>query len=205
LRPAFDFAIGGDRDQTRRAVQNGEGEVARLYRAGIELGYAQVVHLGRQIRESVERERSLPAPTRNADHPLAFAPPAWKEPGNAVSAEDRPVEPVSTEERSENAVEALAIDGSGAASEPKSSGAGRRTAVLEFLRQILARGPVTAREVERLAVPAGLLAEGTSIGDSKAFRIARAALGVKTYQQPGRRAGGWIWSLGEATGSATAG
>jgi hypothetical protein len=98
-----------DRDQIRRAVQNGEGELARLYRRGVELGFAQVVQLGRQIRESVERERSLPAPTRDADHPLAFASPAWSEPGNAVSAEDRTVAAVSTEERSEDAVTAPAI------------------------------------------------------------------------------------------------
>jgi hypothetical protein len=101
--------VGSDRDQIRRAVQNFECDVPRLYRLGVEMGYAQVVHLGRQIRESVERERSLPAPTRDADHPLAFASPAWSEPGNAVSAEDRTVAAVSTEERSEDAVTAPAI------------------------------------------------------------------------------------------------
>jgi hypothetical protein len=38
-------------------VQNGECEVARLYRLGVEMGYGQVVHLGRQIKETVDRDR----------------------------------------------------------------------------------------------------------------------------------------------------
>ena len=52
-----------------------------------------------------------------------------------------------------------------------------------------------AIEVERRAVDAGLLDLRMPIGKSKTFRTARSALGVKTQQQPGKRAGGWIWSL----------
>ena len=49
--------------------------------------------------------------------------------------------------------------------------------------------------IERRAIQAGLLEPGMPIGKSKTFRVARSALGVKTQQQPGKRAGGWIWCL----------
>ena len=78
-----------------------------------------------------------------------------------------------------------------------SCGGGNKAAVA-FLRDALAQGPISAREIERRAVSAGLLEEGKPIGKSKVFRTARAALGAKSYQQPGQRAGGWIWSWDQA-------
>jgi hypothetical protein len=32
-------------------------------------------------------------------------------------------------------------------------------------------------------------------GDTRFFRSARQALGIKPFQQPGRKGGGWIWVL----------
>jgi hypothetical protein len=195
-----------DRDQIRRAVQNGEGELARLYRRGVELGFAQVVQLGRQIRESVERER----------------------PANAISAEDRPVAAVSTEERSEDVVTALAIAKSSTVGAPtfeaspqapvkqfsaaraaagdvgaepvaqanhaagKPKPVTKKAAVIAFLKEILVgRGPVAANEIQRRAIDAGLLEVGAQIGKTRAFRDARASVGVITRQQRG----GWVWSM----------
>jgi hypothetical protein len=65
--------------------------------------------------------------------------------------------------------------------------------VVAFLRD-LAPGPVAAGEIERLAVASGLLGKGKPLGQSKIFRTVRKSLGIKTYQKPGERAGGWIWS-----------
>jgi hypothetical protein len=58
-----------------------------------------------------------------------------------------------------------------------------------------ANGPIPARELEVRARAVGLLDAGKSIGDSKPFRSARAALGVKTSQRVGVKAGGWFWEL----------
>ena len=77
------------------------------------------------------------------------------------------------------------------------SGGGNKAAVA-FLCDALAQGPISAREIERRSVSAGLLEEGKPIGKSKVFRTARASLGVKSYQQSGQRAGGWIWSWDQA-------
>ena len=68
-------------------------------------------------------------------------------------------------------------------------------AVVAFLRGALTQDSIAAREIERCAVDAGLLDKGTPLGKSKVFRTARKSLGIKTYQKPGERAGGWIWSL----------
>jgi hypothetical protein len=77
----------------------------------------------------------------------------------------------------------------------KPSGGDRLAAVVAFLRGALAQGPLDVKEIERHAVKAGLIEENTPIGKSKVFRKARAMLGVTSHQKPGRRAGGWIWSL----------
>jgi hypothetical protein len=47
---------GSDRDQILLRVQNG-GDLGRLFRLGIVLSDAQMLHLGRQIAESIDRER----------------------------------------------------------------------------------------------------------------------------------------------------
>jgi hypothetical protein len=89
----------------------------------------------------------------------------------------------------------------------------RQDTVATFLLSALADGPLPAREIEGMAAREGLLAAGKAIGDAKhldwrgfwsqmfrndiapAFRSARQALGIKPFQQPGRKGAGWIWSL----------
>jgi hypothetical protein len=67
----FDFAVRSDRDQIRLTVQNGGDDVGRLYRLGIELSHGQALQLGRQIRESLDRERSW-VKASGAEEPLAL-------------------------------------------------------------------------------------------------------------------------------------
>jgi hypothetical protein len=55
--------------------------------------------------------------------------------------------------------------------------------------------PTGVRDIERRALEAGLLERGRTIGDSKTFRTARSKLRLGSYQRPGKRAGGCIWSL----------
>jgi hypothetical protein len=64
---------------------------------------------------------------------------------------------------------------------------------VDFLRKLLADGPVSVKEVERQAVDAGLLAEGKPIGQSKPFRNARKVLGIITDKGGMRE--GWTWAL----------
>jgi hypothetical protein len=75
LAAAFDFALRSDRDQIRRAVQNGGDDVGRLYRLGIELNHAQARQLARQIQESIARERRPQAEAPDADHPMDHVGP----------------------------------------------------------------------------------------------------------------------------------
>ena len=67
------------------------------------------------------------------------------------------------------------------------------------MREVLADGPLPVREIEARAIAAGLIEPDKSIGDSKIFRTARRVLGVKTYQLPGKKAGGWFWELADQT------
>ena len=112
-----------------------------------------------------------------------------------VSAGEKPVEVVPPEKSCKDAVTAPEINGSSTGGEPKSSVASRRTAVVAFLREALAQGSLAAKEIERRAVDVGLLDQRDPLGKSKVFRTARAALGIVTRQQPGRRAAGWVWSM----------
>jgi hypothetical protein len=75
-------------------------------------------------------------------------------------------------------------------SKPDGTPSAKDTAV-DFLRSLFAAGrPVTVTDVELKARDAGLL--GTeSISQSKPFRAARKALGIKPYQK-GRQ---WLWAL----------
>jgi putative DNA primase/helicase len=70
-----------------------------------------------------------------------------------------------------------------------------RNDAVEFLRQELAEGPMTVKEIQRLAVEVGLLRSTTPIGDSKPFREARQVLGVES-KKTGMH-DGWSWSLPE--------
>ena len=190
LHSAFEFAMRSDRDQIRRAVQNGDGELARLYRRGVELGFAQALQLARQISESIAREQLAQKRAPDTDEPMRYAKPASKAVLEA-RAKEVPAEDNRAPARDMAAVPA--ITKSSTAGEPKPSGVSCRAAVVAFLRD-LAPGPVAAGEIERLAVASGLLGKGKPLGQSKIFRTARKSLGIKTYQKPGERAGGWIWS-----------
>jgi hypothetical protein len=64
---------------------------------------------------------------------------------------------------------------------------------IDFLRKILANGPVPVATVEAEAQAARLLAEAQSISQSKPFRSARNALGVIT--EKAGVSGGWVWTL----------
>jgi putative DNA primase/helicase len=64
---------------------------------------------------------------------------------------------------------------------------------VDFLRKLLADGPLPVKEAERQAVEAGLLGEGKPIGQSKPFRSARKELGVLTDKGGMRE--GWTWAL----------
>jgi putative DNA primase/helicase len=66
-----------------------------------------------------------------------------------------------------------------------------KNAAIEFLRVVLANGPVPVAEVQRQAIEAGLLQKGKLFGQSKPFRLARQALGI----EPKRFGGGWILEL----------
>jgi hypothetical protein len=160
----------------------------RLYRLGIQLSHGQVLQLGRQIRESLDRERTWGKASR-VEQPLARTAAMMGAVPNALATK------ISAERMT---VPLTAII---AAPEPATTGVvGKRSGaylntVVTFLRDVLAGGPLLVREIERRAMAAGFLEPGKSIGDSKVFRTARSKLGVKTFQQSGLKAGGWIWSL----------
>jgi putative DNA primase/helicase len=65
----------------------------------------------------------------------------------------------------------------------------------DFLADILAEGPQPVRRIEEEARAAGLLGGDQDIGQSKPFRSARNALGIKPYQPKGAKSGGWVWAL----------
>jgi hypothetical protein len=100
-------------------------------------------------------------------------------------------------------VEVTADEALAAAAGRRCDGRGQATAknaAVEFLRAVLADGPMPAKEIERLAVDAGLLEPTASIGDSKPFRQARLVLGVAS-----NKAGmedGWVWGLPKAPSDA---
>jgi putative DNA primase/helicase len=66
---------------------------------------------------------------------------------------------------------------------------------IEFLNRVLAGGPQKVTDIEIEARDAGLLAKDQRIGQSKPFRAAREALGIKPYQPKGLKAAGWYWAL----------
>ena len=66
---------------------------------------------------------------------------------------------------------------------------------VDFLADFLAQGPQPVRKIEDEARAAGLLGGEQDIGQSKPFRLARSALGIKPRQAKGERAAGWVWEL----------
>jgi hypothetical protein len=66
----------------------------------------------------------------------------------------------------------------------------------DFLCDVLAAGPLPAKDIERLAAEAGLLGNGKPIGQTKAFRLARKDLGIVPARTGGLGSGGqWVWAL----------
>jgi hypothetical protein len=88
-----------------------------------------------------------------------------------------------TEHINETADEAL-----GAHSDPTAA-----DDAVEFLKILLAKGPMRVPDIEREARTACLLGEEQSISQSKAFRSARKILKITTAK--GGLAEGWLWSL----------
>jgi putative DNA primase/helicase len=83
-------------------------------------------------------------------------------------------------------------------------GEGERPAkadVADFLSALLAAGPVSVETIQQEAAGAGLLKAGQPIAKDKAFRLAKADLGISreggtVYREGGTgAAGGWHWSL----------
>jgi putative DNA primase/helicase len=66
---------------------------------------------------------------------------------------------------------------------------------IEFLKTVLADGPMPVSEVAKEARSAAYLKEGELISQSKPFRDARKVLGIKPYQPKGVKSGGWLWAL----------
>jgi hypothetical protein len=81
------------------------------------------------------------------------------------------------------------------AAERDSDGRSDKDAAIDFLCIVLADGPRKVESVQEEARAAGLLGEDQSIGQSKPFRSARNALGIKPYQPKGEKSGGWVWAL----------
>jgi hypothetical protein len=48
-------------------------------------------------------------------------------------------------------------------------------------------------------LPPASLRLASGIDDSKVFKASRQVLGVKTYQLPGKKVGGWFWELADQT------
>jgi AAA domain len=87
------------------------------------------------------------------------------------------------------------------ATDRDSEGRSAKEDAIEFLQAMLADKPVTVEIIEQEAKAAGLLGKDQSIGQSKPFRSARKALGIKPYQPRGTKAGGWVWALSGAKSS----
>jgi AAA domain-containing protein/bifunctional DNA primase/polymerase-like protein len=66
---------------------------------------------------------------------------------------------------------------------------------INFLRQVLADGPMTVSDIEAEARSARVLAENQSISQSKPFRAAREVLGIVPRRTGFGPAGSWSWAL----------
>ena len=90
------------------------------------------------------------------------------------------------------------VDEALSASENRGAGEGRsgKDAAADFLRALLAAGPMPVHEIEQEARAAGLLGAESPIGQNKAFRSARTILGIAPYRTGGAAGSGkWIWEL----------
>jgi hypothetical protein len=71
--------------------------------------------------------------------------------------------------------------------------------VVVFLRKVVANGPMKVVDIEPLARTAGIIDENQVLSQSKPFRLARAKLGIKPFQQEGA----WWWALPTESASAS--
>lgn len=95
------------------------------------------------------------------------------------------------------------IDEALSASEGRGGAGGKRTnkdEAADFLRSVLADGPLPVLQIEAEARQAGLLGPDQPISQNKAFRSARDMLGIKPMRRGGTGASGqWVWELPDAS------
>jgi len=94
------------------------------------------------------------------------------------------------------------VDEALSASEYRGANEGRtgKDDAADFLRVVLAAGPMPVLEIEQEARAAGLLGAESSISQSKAFRSARTLLGITSKRTGGTGANGkWVWELPPTT------
>jgi hypothetical protein len=84
------------------------------------------------------------------------------------------------------------------------SGSRRERAVIDFLGQVLAQGPVAVVELEQRARNLRLLGVRQRITDAKGFKRAKKLLGVQSNRSGFGRGGEWFWSLPGARKTAVA-
>jgi hypothetical protein len=70
-------------------------------------------------------------------------------------------------------------------------------AITEFLKGLLAQGPVGVPKIEDVARAAGHLGKRQSITHSKPFQAAKKALGIRSTRAGFATAGRWCWQLPE--------
>ena len=90
------------------------------------------------------------------------------------------------------------IDEALTASETRRGGEKRtgKDEAAEFLKELLAAGPMPVLEIEREARDAGLLGPDSPVSQNKAFRSARDILGISPQRKGGAGAKGqWVWQL----------
>jgi putative DNA primase/helicase len=80
------------------------------------------------------------------------------------------------------------------AAEVNSTTVTAKAQAIEFLRTVLADGPMFVKKIEEQAIEAGLLVCGDAIAQDKPIREARKALGV-VPKKDGFGSAGWLWSL----------
>ncbi len=81
---------------------------------------------------------------------------------------------------------------------------GRAAAVVRFLEEVLAGGPVAVAEIEQRARGMRLLGDRQKITDAKRFKAAKKKLDVKSCRDGFGRGGEWFWSLPGARKGAVA-
>jgi putative DNA primase/helicase len=73
------------------------------------------------------------------------------------------------------------------------SGITHKGDAIDFLRKVLANGPLPVADIEAEAQAARVLGASQSISQSKPFRAAREALGI--VPEKASMTGGWVWGL----------